>query len=86
MTENAIEMENLTKKFGDFTAVDNLSLDIKKGEIFGFLGPNGAGKSTTIRMLCTLSKPTSGSAQIADYDVIRDAAEVRKKIGLVAER
>ena len=86
MTENAIEMENLTKKFGDFTAVDNLSLDIKKGEIFGFLGPNGAGKSTTIRMLCTLSKPTSGSAQIADYDVIRDAAEVRKKIGLVAEK
>ena len=86
MTENAIEMENLTKKFGDFTAVDNLSLDISKNEIFGFLGPNGAGKSTTIRMLCTLSKPTSGSAQIAGYDVMKDAAEVRKKIGLVAEK
>ncbi len=79
-------MENLTKKFGDFTAVDNLSLDISKNEIFGFLGPNGAGKSTTIRMLCTLSKPTSGSAQIAGYDVMKDAAEVRKKIGLVAEK
>ena len=86
MTENAIEMENLTKKFGDFTAVDNLSLDIKENEIFGFLGPNGAGKSTTIRMLCTLSNPTSGSARIAGYDIMKDPAEVRKKIGLVAEK
>jgi len=86
MTENAIEMKNLTKKFGDFTAVDNLSLDIKENEIFGFLGPNGAGKSTTIRMLCTLSNPTSGSAKIAGYDIMKDPAEVRKKIGLVAEK
>jgi ABC-2 type transport system ATP-binding protein len=86
MTENAIEMENLTKKFGDFTAVDNISLDIENNEIFGFLGPNGAGKSTTIRMLCTLSNPTSGSAKIAGYDIIKDPAEVRKKIGLVAEK
>ena len=86
MTENAIEMENLTKKFGDFTAVDNLSLDIKENEIFGFLGPNGAGKSTTIRMLCTLSNPTSGSAKIAGYDIKKDPAKVRKKIGLVAEK
>lgn len=86
MTENAIKMENLTKKFGDFTAVDNLSLDIKENEIFGFLGPNGAGKSTTIRMLCTLSNPTSGSAKIAGYDIMKESAEVRKKIGLVAEK
>ena len=86
MTENAIEIEKLTKKFGDFTAVDNLSLDIKENEIFGFLGPNGAGKSTTIRMLCTLSNPTSGSAKIAGYDIMKDPAEVRKKIGLVAEK
>jgi ABC-2 type transport system ATP-binding protein len=86
MTENAIEMENLTKKFGDFTAVDTISLDIKNNEIFGFLGPNGAGKSTTIRMLCTLSNPTSGSAKIAGYDIMKDPAEVRKKIGLVAEK
>ena len=86
MTENAIEIENLTKKFGDFTAVDNLSLDIKENEIFGFLGPNGAGKSTTIRMLCTLSNPTYGSAKIAGYDIMKDPAEVRKKIGLVAEK
>jgi len=63
MTEHAIELNNLTKKFGDFTAVDDLSLTVKEGEIFGFLGPNGAGKSTTIRMLCTLAQPTSGSAQ-----------------------
>jgi ABC-2 type transport system ATP-binding protein len=86
MTENAIEMENLTKKFGDFTAVDKLSLNIKKGKIFGFLGPNGAGKSTTIRMLCTLSNPTSGSAKIAGYDLIKDPSKVRENIGLVAEK
>lgn len=64
MTKNAIEIYNLTKKFGDFTAVDNLSLNVKEGEIFGFLGPNGAGKSTTIRVLCTLTQPTSGSASL----------------------
>ncbi|MGO9387342.1 MAG: ABC transporter ATP-binding protein [Methanobacterium sp.] len=86
MTENAIEMENLTKKFGDFTAVDNLSLEVKDNEIFGFLGPNGAGKSTTIRMLCTLSHPTSGSAKVSGYDLIKDSAKVREKIGLVAEK
>ena len=62
MTKYAIELNNLSKKFGDFTAVDNLSLKVEEGEIFGFLGPNGAGKSTTIRMLCTLAQPTSGSA------------------------
>ena len=86
MTENAIEMKNITKKFGDFTAVDKLSLDIKENEIFGFLGPNGAGKSTTIRMLCTLSNPTSGSAKVAGYDLIKDPAKVRENIGLVAEK
>jgi ABC-2 type transport system ATP-binding protein len=86
MTENAIELKNLTKKFGDFTAVDKLSLDIKENEIFGFLGPNGAGKSTTIRMLCTLSNPTSGSAKVAGYDLMKDPAKVREKIGLVAEK
>lgn len=86
MTEYALELNNITKKFGDFTAVDDLSLRVKKGEIFGFLGPNGAGKSTTIRMLCTLAKPTSGTAKIAGYDVMKDPAEVRMKIGLVAEK
>jgi ABC-2 type transport system ATP-binding protein len=86
MTENAIDVNNLTKKFGDFTAVDDLSLDVKEGEIFGFLGPNGAGKSTTIRVLCTLAQPTSGSAKVAGYDLIKDSARVRENIGLVAEK
>lgn len=86
MTEHAIEIKNLTKKFGDFTAVDDLSLTVDEGEIFGFLGPNGAGKSTTIRMLCTLAQPTSGSAKIAGYDLIKDSARVRENIGLVAEK
>ena len=86
MTEYAIELNNLTKKFGDFTAVDDLSLKVEEGEIFGFLGPNGAGKSTTIRMLCTLAKPTSGSAMIAGYDLMNEASDVRENIGLVAEK
>jgi ABC-2 type transport system ATP-binding protein len=86
MTKNAIEIYNLTKKFGDFTAVDNLSLNVKKGEVFGFLGPNGAGKSTTIRVLCTLAQPTSGSARISGYDLVKDSARVRENIGLVAEK
>ena len=86
MTEYAIEVENLTKKFGDFTAVDDLSLNVKNNEIFGFLGPNGAGKSTTIRMLCTLAQPTSGSAKVAGYDLTKDPAKVRENIGLVAEK
>jgi ABC-2 type transport system ATP-binding protein len=86
MTEYAIELNKLTKKFGDFTAVDDLSLQVKEGEIFGFLGPNGAGKSTTIRMLCTLAKPTSGSAMIAGYDLMNKPSDVRENIGLVAEK
>jgi len=86
MAESAIEVRNLTKKFGEFTAVDDVSFDVYDGEIFGFLGPNGAGKSTTIRILCTLARPTAGSAKIAGYDLIRDAAEVRKHIGLVSEK
>ncbi|WP_048203981.1 ABC transporter ATP-binding protein [Methanobacterium formicicum] len=86
MTKNAIELNNLTKKFGDFTAVDDLSLAVEEGEIFGFLGPNGAGKSTTIRMLCTLAQPTSGSARVAGFDLIKESDQVRQNIGLVAEK
>ena len=86
MVEYALEVNKLTKKFGNFTAVNDLSLNVKQNEIFGFLGPNGAGKSTTIRMLCTLAKPTSGSAKIAGYDLIKDPSKVRQKIGLVAEK
>ena len=78
-----IRTENLTKKFDDFTAVDNISFSVKKGEIFGFLGPNGAGKTTTIKMLTTLLFPTSGKAFVAGYDVIKKRNEVRSSIGIV---
>jgi ABC-2 type transport system ATP-binding protein len=79
-------VENLTKSFGDFVAVDNITFDIKKGEIFGLLGPNGAGKSTTIRMLSTLTRPTKGTATIGGFDIINEDNEVRKLIGIVSEK
>jgi len=78
-----IRTNNLTKKFNDFTAVDEISFSVKKGEIFGFLGPNGAGKTTTIKMLTTLLNPTTGSADIAGYDIIKKRDNVRKNIGIV---
>jgi ABC-2 type transport system ATP-binding protein len=83
---NAIEITHLKKMFGDFTAVDNVSFTVKKGEIFGLLGPNGAGKSTIIRMLCTLSRPNGGSAEVAGYDIVKQAGKVREHIGLVSEK
>ena len=81
----AIEVDSLTKKFGDFKAIDNISFKIEEGEIFGFLGPNGAGKSTTMMILTTLLKPTSGSAFVGGYDVMSDAKKVREKIGYVQQ-
>jgi ABC-2 type transport system ATP-binding protein len=78
-----IRVEQLTKKFGDFTAVDRLSFTVPSGELFGLLGPNGAGKTTTINMLATLLKPTSGSADVAGFDVTRNRDNVRKSIGIV---
>ncbi len=86
MDEVAIRTINLTKKFGQLTAVDSVSLDVKKGEIFGLLGPNGAGKTTIIRLLCTLSRPSSGTANVAGYDIIRQDNKVRKHVGLVSEK
>ena len=82
-----IETKNLTKRFGSLTAVDNLTLTVNAGEVFGFLGPNGAGKTTTVRMLCCLISKTSGEARIADYDVGKeaDALKIRKLIGLVPD-
>lgn len=80
---NAIEASNLTKKFGNFVAVDNITLVIKEGEIFGFLGPNGAGKTTTIKMLSTLLHPTSGKATVNGFDVAESPNDVRKSIGIV---
>jgi ABC-2 type transport system ATP-binding protein len=81
-----VQAEELTKKFGEFTAVNKVSFGVEKGEVFGFLGPNGAGKTTTISMLCTLMQPTSGNATIAGFDVVKKADEVRKKIGVVTEK
>jgi ABC-2 type transport system ATP-binding protein len=82
-----IETENLTRKFGDLTAVDGLTLRVDEGEVFGFLGPNGAGKTTTVRMLCCLISKTSGSARVGDYEVgeEKDALEIRKIVGLVPD-
>jgi ABC-2 type transport system ATP-binding protein len=85
-SDYAIEVMGLTKKFGNFTAVDNITFDVKNREIFGFLGPNGAGKSTTIRVLCTLARPTAGNAKVAGYDLIREGDKVRARIGLVSEK
>lgn len=86
MSDVAIDATNLTKKFGDFTAVDHISFQVKKGEIFGLLGPNGAGKSTAIRMLSTLSAPTEGTALVAGFDVRKEDGKVREHIGLVSEK
>ena len=81
----AIEMDGLTRRFGDFVAVDNVSLKIPKGRLYGFLGLNGAGKTTTIRMLTTLLPPSSGSARLWGYDVIKEPLAVRKLVGLVSD-
>ena len=85
-TDSVIEVKGLTKNFGKFTAVDNISFDVKKGEIFGLLGPNGAGKSTTLRVLSTLARPSKGTATIGGFDIVKDDTEVRKLIGLVSEK
>ncbi len=85
-SDYAIEVKGLTKKFGDFTAVDNITFNVNNKEIFGFLGPNGAGKSTTIRVLCTLARPTAGEAKVAGYDLLKEGDRVRARIGLVSEK
>ncbi len=83
---NAITVSDLTRVFGEFVAVDHVSFDVRKGEIFGFLGSNGAGKSTTIRMLCGLLKPTSGTALVDGIDVGRDPEGVKRRIGYMSQR
>jgi len=82
----AVEVDNLVKAFGDFVAVDHVSLAVEKGEIFGFLGPNGAGKSTVIRVLCGLLSPTSGRALVGGRDVAREPEQVRKTIGYMSQK
>jgi ABC-2 type transport system ATP-binding protein len=81
-----IEVKNLTKEFNGVTAVNHVSFDVKEGEIFGLLGPNGAGKSTTIRVLCTLTRPTEGTATIGGHDIVKDGSKVRELVGLVSEK
>ena len=80
-----VEVESLTKRFGDFCAVDNLSFNVNHGEVFGLLGPNGAGKSTLIRMLTTLLPPSGGAARVLGFDIVRDADEVRRSIGVIPQ-
>ena len=82
----AISVQNLTKRFGSFTAVDDITFDVDKGEIFGFLGANGAGKTTAMRMLCGLSFPTSGRAQVAGYDLFSESEKIKKSIGYMSQR
>lgn len=83
---NVIEVDNLTKAFGNFTAVDHISFSLSKGEIFGFLGANGAGKTTAMRMLCGLSKPTSGKGTVAGYDITRRPEKVKTRIGYMSQK
>ena len=84
--ENAVDVERLVKRFGDFTAVDNVSLTVSKGEVFGFLGPNGAGKSTAIRILCGLLAPTSGIAKVNGFDVASEPERVKSSIGYMSQK
>jgi ABC-2 type transport system ATP-binding protein len=83
---NSVEVENLVKRFGDFTAVDRVSFQTRAGEVFGFLGPNGSGKSTTIRILCGLLHPTSGRATVAGYDVVESPELIRRNIGYMSQK
>ena len=80
---NVIETNQLTRSFNSLTAVDRLNINVESGEIFGLLGPNGAGKTTTISMLCTILKPTSGTAKVNGFDIVKEATQVRKSIGIV---
>jgi len=89
MTENtplAISVRHLTKRFGSFTAVDDISFDVERGEIFGFLGANGAGKTTAMRMLCGLSYPTSGHGRVAGCDIMRESETIKRRIGYMSQR
>ncbi len=86
MGEPALVSRGLTRRFGDFTAVDGIDLELGRGEIFGFLGPNGAGKTTTIRILCGILAPTTGSATVLGYDVARDPEAVKRRIGYVSQQ
>ena len=85
-TKRVIEVNGLTKMFGKFTAVDSISFDVHKGEIFGFLGANGAGKTTAIQMLCGISKPTAGSGTVAGFDILKENELIKRNIGYMSQR
>ena len=84
--DKVISVKNLTKRFGNFTAVDRITFDVMRGEIFGFLGANGAGKTTAMRMLCGLSRPTSGEGTVAGYDIISQSEEIKREIGYMSQK
>ena len=84
--ETVIDVAGLTKRFGHFTAVDGISLSVRRGEIFGFLGANGAGKTTAMRMLCGLSIPTAGRGTVAGFDVVRESEQIKRHIGYMSQR
>jgi ABC-2 type transport system ATP-binding protein len=86
MSDIAIQADKLTKRFDDFTAVDAITFDVKQGEIFGFVGANGAGKTTAMRILCGLSRPTSGTATVAGFDVYKEAEQIKKNIGYMSQK
>jgi ABC-2 type transport system ATP-binding protein len=83
-TAPVIELERLTRRFGAFTAVNELTLSVRAGEVFAFLGPNGSGKSTTIRMLCGILKPTSGNGRVLGVDIVREGERVKQSIGYMS--
>ncbi len=85
-TADAVSVKNLEKRFGAFVAVNKITFSVKKGEIFGFLGPNGSGKSTTIRMLCGIITPTSGSGQVAGHDIIAESERIKRSIGYMSQK
>jgi len=81
-----VEVNSLTKRFGDFTAVDQVSFSTRQGEIFGFLGPNGAGKSTTIKMLCGIISPTEGTGTVGGHDIVKEQEGIRNTIGYMSQK
>ena len=84
--ETVIHADGLTKQFGNFTAVDHISFDVARGEVFGFLGANGAGKTTAMRMLCGLSRPTSGTGTVAGFDITRQHEKIKRNIGYMSQK
>ena len=84
--DKVIQVKDLTKRFGNFTAVDAISFEVSRGEIFGFLGANGAGKTTAMRMLCGLSYPSSGSGTVAGFDIVREGEQIKRHIGYMSQR